>query len=55
MYNVPNALATVFPGEDYGLHSDKETQELLKNTFLNRQNEGGNDLVFYNFRTPDLS
>jgi alpha-L-fucosidase len=25
---LANALVTVFPGEDYGLHSDKETQEL---------------------------
>ena len=54
VYNVPNALATVFPGEDFGLHSDKQTMELLKNTFDNRQNEGGNDLVFYNLQAARI-
>ncbi|UCE92653.1 MAG: glycoside hydrolase N-terminal domain-containing protein, partial [Flavobacteriaceae bacterium] len=54
VYNVPNALATVFPGEDYGLHSDEETMELLKNTFYNRQNEGGNDIVFYNLQAARI-
>jgi len=50
VYNVPNALFTAFPGEDHGLHSDPKTSELLKNTFLNQQNEGGNDLVFLNLQ-----
>ena len=50
VYNVPNSLFTAFPGEDHGLHSDKETTEILKNTFLNQQNEGGNDLVFINLQ-----
>ncbi|MCY1719350.1 glycoside hydrolase N-terminal domain-containing protein [Prolixibacteraceae bacterium Z1-6] len=54
VYNVPNALATVFPGEDYGLHSDQETMNLLKNTFSNRQNEGGNDIVFYNLQAARI-
>jgi hypothetical protein len=54
VYNVPNALATVFPGEDFGLHSDEETLELLKSTFYNRQNEGGNDLVFYNLQAARI-
>ena len=54
VYNVPNALATVFPGEDFGLHSDEKTMELLKNTFYNRQNEGGNDLVFYNLQAARI-
>ena len=54
VYNVPNALATVFPGEDYGLHSDEKTMELLKNTFDNRQNEGGNDIVFYNLQAARI-
>jgi hypothetical protein len=54
VYNVPNALATVFPGEDFGLHSDEKTMELLKNTFDNRQNEGGNDLVFYNLQAARI-
>ena len=50
VYNVPNALITVFPGEDYGLHSDTATLHLLKNTYNNQQNEGGNDLVFINLQ-----
>ncbi len=54
VYNVPNALATVFPGEDYGLHSDEKTMQLLKNTFYNRQNEGGNDLVFSNLQAARI-
>ena len=49
VYNVPNALITVFPGEDHGLHSDSATLEILKNTLKNQQNEGGNDLVFQEF------
>ncbi len=54
VYNVPNALATVFPGEDHGWHSDSATLVLLKNTFDNRQNEGGNDVVFYNLQAARL-
>jgi alpha-L-fucosidase 2 len=54
VYNVPNALITVFPGEDHGLHSDRETLELVKNTFLNQQNEGGNDLVFKNMQAARI-
>ena len=50
VYNVPNALITVFPGEDQGLDSDSATLYLLKNTFINQQNEGGNDLVFRNMQ-----
>jgi alpha-L-fucosidase 2 len=54
VYNVPNALATVFPGEDHGLHSDPSTMEILKNTFRNQQNEGGNDLVFLNLQAARI-
>ncbi|MEO9005348.1 MAG: hypothetical protein ABI288_11460 [Ginsengibacter sp.] len=54
VYNLPNALTTVFPGEDYGLHSDDETFKLLKNTFHNQQNEGGNDLVFLNLQAARI-
>ncbi len=54
VYNCPNPLMTVFPGEDYGLHSDSETKLLLKNTFLNQQNEGGNDLVFINLQAARI-
>ena len=50
VYNLPNALFTVFPGEDLSLRSDPDTKEILKNTFLNQQNEGGNDLVFINLQ-----
>ena len=54
VYNTPNVLMSVFPGEDYGLHSDMETKALLKNTFLNQQNEGGNDLVFLNLQAARI-
>jgi len=54
VYNVPNALFTVFPGEDHGLHSDNATMEILKNTCRNMQNEGGNDLVFINLQAARI-
>ena len=54
VYNVPNALFTVFPGEDHGLHSDPATMDILKNTCRNMQNEGGNDLVFINLQAARL-
>jgi alpha-L-fucosidase 2 len=54
VYNVPSALITVFPGEDHGLHSDSLTMKLLKNTFENQQNEGGNDLVFKNMQAASI-
>ena len=54
VYNVPNALFTVFPGEDHGIHSDKGTTEILKNTCRNQQNEGGNDLVFINLQAARI-
>jgi hypothetical protein len=54
VYNVPNALFTAFPGEDHGLHSDPETMKILKNTFYNQQNEGGNDLVFINLQAARI-
>lgn len=50
IYNVPLPLFSVFPGEEYGLHSDSITKKLLKNTYQNQQNEGGNDLVFINMQ-----
>ena len=52
VYNVPNALFTVFPGEDHGLNSDRNTTEILRNTYRNQQNEGGNDLVFRIYKQP---
>jgi hypothetical protein len=54
VYNVPNALFTVFPGEDHGLHSDPETMKILRSTFYNQQNEGGNDLVFLNLQSARI-
>jgi len=54
VYNVPNALITVFPGEDHGLHTDKETLEIVHNTFRNQQNEGGNELVFMNLQAARI-
>jgi len=54
VYNVPNALFTVFPGEDHGLHSDQATMEILENTCRNMQNEGGNDLVFINLQAARI-
>lgn len=54
VYNVPLALSTVFPGEDHGLHSDEATLDILENTFLNQQNEGGNDLVFLNLQAARI-
>jgi hypothetical protein len=54
VYNLANALFTVFPGEDHGLRSDPATMELLKNSFLNQQNEGGNDLVMLNLQAARI-
>lgn len=54
VYNVPDALFAAFPGEDYGLHSDQATRQLLKSTYLNQQNEGGNDLVFINMQAARI-
>ena len=54
VYNLPNALFTVFPGEDHGLHSDPETMKILKNSFNNQQNEGGNDLVILNLQAARI-
>ena len=51
---MPNALITVFPGEDHGLHSDEATMEILRNTFRNRRNEGGNDLVLSNLQAARI-
>ena len=54
VYNVPNSLMTVFPGEDHGLHSDAKTLALLQNTFHNFQVEGGNELVFQNLQAARI-
>jgi alpha-L-fucosidase 2 len=54
VYNVPNPLFAAFPGEDHGLHSDAATRQLLKDTYNNQQNEGGNDLVFINLQAARI-
>ncbi len=54
VYNVPNSLMTVFPGEDHGLGSSREIQETLANTYKNNQNEGGNEFVFLNLQAARL-
>ena len=54
VYNVPNSLMTVFPGEDHGLGSSKEVLDTLANTYKNNQNEGGNDLVFLNLQAARI-
>lgn len=54
VFNVPNSLMTVFPGEDHGLHSPKDVFGVLANSFRNHQNEGGNDLVFLNLQAARL-
>ncbi|MBX2925203.1 MAG: glycoside hydrolase N-terminal domain-containing protein [Chitinophagaceae bacterium] len=54
VYNTPNPLMSVFPGEDYGLHSDSATMRLLTDTYYNQQNEGGNDLVFISLQAARL-
>ncbi|MDQ6421476.1 glycoside hydrolase N-terminal domain-containing protein [Paenibacillus sp. LHD-117] len=48
VYNVPNGVTTVFPGEEHGLHSPPEQYEIAVNSYLNHRNEGGNELVFLN-------
>lgn len=54
VYNVPSPLMTVFPGEDHGLHSNDSIRQLLRRTYLNQQNEGGNDLVFINLQAARI-
>ncbi|MBI4580123.1 MAG: hypothetical protein HY718_10505, partial [Planctomycetes bacterium] len=54
VYNTPNPLMAVFPGEDIGLHSPKEVLDVAMNTWRNQQNEGGNELVFLNLQAARL-
>ena len=54
VYNVPNTLASVFPGEEHGIHSPKTTYNIMVNTYRNHQNEGGNDIVFLNLQAARL-
>jgi hypothetical protein len=54
IYNVPNPLMPVFPGEEHGLHSPRDVYALAANTWRHQQNEGGNDLVFLNVQGARL-
>jgi hypothetical protein len=54
VFNTPNTLASVFPGEEHGIHSPKATYDILVNTYRNHQNEGGNELVFLNLQAARL-
>jgi hypothetical protein len=48
IYNVPVPLASIFPGEEHGIHSSEEEFKIAANSYHNHRNEGGNDLVFHN-------
>ena len=48
VYNTPNSLMIVFPGEDHGLHSSPEVYQIAANSYRNHRTEGGNELVFLN-------
>jgi hypothetical protein len=54
IYNLPNPGATVFPGEEHGLHSPPEVYELAARSYRRQQVEGGNDLVFANLQGARL-
>ena len=54
IYNTPNTLMPVFPGEEIELHSPPEVFELAANTWRNQRNEGGNELVFLNLQGARL-
>jgi alpha-L-fucosidase 2 len=54
MYNTPNSLMTVFPGEDHGLHSPPEIRKVLANTWNNHRNEGCCYLVFLHLQGARL-
>lgn len=54
VYNTPNPLACVFPGEEVGLHSPSAELEVALNTWGNQRTEGGNELVFQNLQGARL-
>jgi hypothetical protein len=54
VYNTPNPLASVFPGEDVGLHSSGAELEIALRTWRNQRTEGGNELVFQNLQGARL-
>lgn len=47
VYNTPNGIMTIFPGEEHGLHSPDDQYRIAVNSYQNHRNEGGNELVFY--------
>ncbi|MFH1743338.1 MAG: glycoside hydrolase family 95-like protein, partial [bacterium] len=54
VYNVPNSLMTVFPGEEHGLHSPRNIYTMLENTYRTMRIEGGNELVFLNLQAARI-
>jgi hypothetical protein len=54
VYNCPGNTATVFPGEEHGLHSSSRDYSLSLNSYRYQQNEGGNELVFLNLQAARL-
>ncbi len=54
IYNIPNNLITVFPGEEHGLFTSDDTLAILRNSARNLQVEGGNDVIFQNLQAARL-
>lgn len=54
VFNTPNTLAHVFPGEEFGIGSPPEIRKILENTLARHRNEGGNDLVFLNLQAARI-
>jgi len=54
VYNVPNPVMTVFPGEEHGLHSPPQEFAIAANSYRNMRVEGGNELVFANLQGARL-
>lgn len=54
VYNVPNPVMTVFPGEEHGLHSPPAEFQIAANSYRHQRNEGGNELIFLNLQGARL-
>jgi len=54
VYNVPLPLFAVFPGEDHEFYTKPESVDIVRNSFRNQQNEGGNDLIMLNFQAARI-
>lgn len=48
VYNLPCSTATVFPGEEHGLHSDEESYRVALDSYRLQRNEGSNELILLN-------